>query len=121
MFILHILRQDATLRLMSAIHVVPLLSQATLARQRARERFGLRHHIVEMVFAPAAIAGSSFSLVAAAPAWLLAAMLVALAAIDAEASEQLIEPVPPGEPFRPRLAHVCLTSRLLPVPRAAWC
>jgi hypothetical protein len=106
--------------LMSAQSVAPLISQAILARQRVRERFGLRHGIIEMFFAPAAIAGSSFSLVASAPAWLLTGVTAALSVALSTTSVELIQPVPPGEPAKPRLTHVCLTSHLLPIPRAAW-
>jgi len=105
---------------MSAQSVAPCIVQAILSRQRVREHFGLRHGIIEMLFAPAAIAGSSFSLVAAAPAWLLSSLAEALSIVFGTASEQLIQPVPTGEPAHPRLTHVCLTSRLLPIPRAAW-
>lgn len=103
-------------------HVAQLANQAILARQKAREVFGRRYGIDELIFAPAAIAGSSFSVIAAAPAWLLAAMASLLCILFGDVSKQLqaLQPVPPGEPPQPRLTHVCLASRLLPVPRAAW-
>lgn len=105
---------------MSAQDVTSCTNQAILARQRVRERWGVRHDIIEMLFAPAAIAGSSFSLLPAAPAWFLTIVAAALSIVSGRASEQMIQPVPPGEPAKPRLTHVCLISRLLPIPRAAW-
>ena len=105
---------------MQAFDVAHLARQSILARQRARAAFGLRHGICDLMFAPPAIAGTSFGVGAAAPAWLLAVVAKLLSFATDIAGVQLLRPVPPGEPLQPRLTHVCLTSRLLPVPRAAW-
>lgn len=61
------------------------------------------------------------SVIMAATAASTAVLAVVVAILQVQLSrfaERLL--VPPGEPSRPRLAHVCLTSRLLPVPRADW-
>lgn len=110
------------LGLMLLLNVAHHTNQAILARQGARDEFGQRYGIVELRFAPPAIAGSSFSLIAAAPTWLLAAVASLLCILLGDACEQLqlFQPVPPEGPLRPRLTHVCLTSRLLPIPRAIW-
>lgn len=80
----------------------------------------MRYGIDEMIFAPAALAGIGLSQAAAAPAGLLTLVAQLLGMLLADAGKQLILPVPPGEPLKPRLTHVCLASRLLPIPRAAW-
>ncbi len=55
---------------------------------------------------------------AAASTAVLAVVVAILQVLRSRFAERLV--VPPGEPVRPRLAHVCLASRLLPIPRAAW-
>lgn len=55
---------------------------------------------------------------AATSAAVLAEIIVILQVLSSRFIDWLV--VPPGEPVRPRLAHICLTSRLLPIPRAAW-
>ena len=55
---------------------------------------------------------------AAASTAALAVIIAILQVLSSRFSEWLV--VPPGEPGHPRLPHVCLTSRLLPIPRAAW-
>lgn len=110
------------LELMPVLNVAHRTNQSILACQGAREEFGRRYGIIALRFAPPAIAGSSFSLIAAAPTWLLAAVASLLCILFGDACKQLqlTQPVHPGEPLRPRLTHVCLTSRLLPIPRAVW-
>lgn len=98
------------------------IRQGISARNDARLGFAAVHDVNALLFAPKAIAGYGVSQLVIVPAWLSAAVasLLCMLLRNASNQSQSLQPVPPGEPPQPRLTHVCLASRLLPVPRAAW-